>query len=270
MLVTFTCNGLNRVQRYDITLLLQSFRAKKSRNNRNIPYLHNLSLSSKNNLLLSKDGKIVCAVPYGVTEIVIPEGVTYIGEYVFEEHNLLKKVVFPETLEKIGEAAFYRCENLIKVHLPKNLKTIKNSCFQSCFSLESVTIPAGVTEIGDWAFADCLRLKEVYSFIEKPFPVDAFGTGLSPVHFLFDLTIYVPQGTKEAYENTSGWLFYREDHRTNIVEFDVTGIDGPKIEIAAPVEIGRYTLDGRRISSPQKGVNIVRYSDGSVRKVMVR
>lgn len=35
-------------------------------------------------------------------------------------------------------------------------------------------------------------------------------------------------------------------------------------------EVARYTLDGKRIEKPQHGVNIVRYSDGSVKKVEVK
>lgn len=36
------------------------------------------------------------------------------------------------------------------------------------------------------------------------------------------------------------------------------------------VEVARYTLDGQRVDRPVKGINIIRYSDGSVRKVMVK
>lgn len=35
------------------------------------------------------------------------------------------------------------------------------------------------------------------------------------------------------------------------------------------VETARYTLDGRRITTPQKGINIVKYSDGRVSKEVV-
>ena len=34
-------------------------------------------------------------------------------------------------------------------------------------------------------------------------------------------------------------------------------------------EVARYTVDGRRINQPQKGLNIIKYSDGSVKKVVV-
>lgn len=35
-------------------------------------------------------------------------------------------------------------------------------------------------------------------------------------------------------------------------------------------EIARFTIDGKRINQPQRGVNIVKYSDGTVKKVIVK
>ena len=48
----------------------------------------------------------------------------------------------------------------------------------------------------------------------------------------------------------------------------VSGIEDVTTDADA-FEVARYTLDGRCISAPVPGVNIVRYSDGTVRKVMV-
>ncbi|MBQ0116251.1 MAG: hypothetical protein KBT10_10360 [Bacteroidales bacterium] len=47
-----------------------------------------------------------------------------------------------------------------------------------------------------------------------------------------------------------------------------TGITGVKVGNAT--EVGRYTVDGRAISTPQSGVNIIKMSDGSVKKVWVK
>ena len=48
-------------------------------------------------------------------------------------------------------------------------------------------------------------------------------------------------------------------------------VDEEEIQIAPEaVEVERYTLDGRRVNAPVPGLNIIRYSDGSVRKVMVK
>ena len=55
----------------------------------------------------------------------------------------------------------------------------------------------------------------------------------------------------------------------NIVEFDATGID--KTTTSTDVEeVTRYSVNGQRLSAPTKGLNIVKYSDGSVKKVAVR
>ena len=76
--------------------------------------------------------------------------------------------------------------------------------------------------------------------------------------------LYVPQGSENAYRNADVW------NRFNTIEgFDVTGIDNATVA-GELRETGRYSLDGRRLESPEKGINIVRMSDGSVRKVMVK
>ena len=49
---------------------------------------------------------------------------------------------------------------------------------------------------------------------------------------------------------------------------EATGIDGVDTEGAEVV--GRYTLDGKMLDAPQRGINIIRMSDGSIRKVIVR
>ena len=43
-----------------------------------------------------------------------------------------------------------------------------------------------------------------------------------------------------------------------------------EIEGTAPVISGYYDLSGRRLAGKQRGVNIVRYSDGTSRKIMVK
>ena len=59
------------------------------------------------------------------------------------------------------------------------------------------------------------------------------------------------------------------DYFENKVEFDATGID--KTTTSTDVEeVARYSVNGQRLSAPTKGLNIVRYSDGSVKKVTVR
>ena len=76
-------------------------------------------------------------------------------------------------------------------------------------------------------------------------------------------TVYVPTGTYNAYFWSSFGYF------DNIVEFDATGIDKVAISTNAK-EVSRYSANGQRLSAPAKGLNIVKYSDGSVKKVVVQ
>ena len=76
-------------------------------------------------------------------------------------------------------------------------------------------------------------------------------------------TLYVPQGTYQDYWLADVWGDFE-----NIVEYDVTGIDKVTTSTDAK-EISRYSVNGQRLSAPTKGLNIVKYSDGSVKKVVV-
>ena len=71
-------------------------------------------------------------------------------------------------------------------------------------------------------------------------------------------------GTRDNYR-----LFGFGKYFENIVEFDATGID--KTTTSTDVEeVSRYSVNGQRLVGPTKGLNIVKYSDGSVKKVAVR
>ena len=76
-------------------------------------------------------------------------------------------------------------------------------------------------------------------------------------------TLYVPQGTKQDYFLANEWRYFE-----NIVEFDATGIDKTTTSTDAE-EVSSYSVNGQRLVGPTKGLNIVKYSDGSVKKVTV-
>lgn len=104
--------------------------------------------------------KIVANNPE-IKEIVVPEGVTEIGENAFKDANKsLESVVLPSTLVKIGENAFTYCEHLKAVKIPESVKEIGERAFENCKSLEECNIPEGITEINDRTF-DSTALKHI-------------------------------------------------------------------------------------------------------------
>ena len=76
-------------------------------------------------------------------------------------------------------------------------------------------------------------------------------------------TVYVPKGTYDAYKSSEFGYFEK------MVEFDASGIDKVTTSTNAK-EVSRYSVNGKRLSAPAKGLNIVKYSDGSVKKVVVQ
>ena len=112
--------------------------------------------STRNGLLLSKDGKTFI---FGVNDVVtIPDGVTNIGNYAFENCSGLTSVAIPDSVASIGNHAFANCLGLTSITIPGSVTSIGNYAFYGCSGLTSVTIPDSVTSIGGWAFYDCSKL----------------------------------------------------------------------------------------------------------------
>ena len=138
---------------------------------------------------------------------------------------------------------------------------IGSRAFLVCSVLTSLTLPADITSIGDEAFQGCSGLTSIYVYAEK---VPKIGWDVFVGVDAKKCTLYVPMGTYDDY-----WLSGFGDYFENIVEFEATGID--KTTISTDVEeVARYSVNGQRLSAPTKGLNIVKYSDGSVKKVAVR
>uniref|UniRef100_UPI0025F874BE leucine-rich repeat protein n=1 Tax=Prevotella sp. TaxID=59823 RepID=UPI0025F874BE len=126
--------------------------------------------------------------------------------------------------------------------------------------LTSLTLPAGITSIGEFAFSYCSGLTSIYVYAEK---VPRIGRYAFEGCASRKCTLYVPKGTYDNYRLSEFGYF------ENIVEFDATGID--KTTTSTDVEeVSRYSADGQRLAVPVKGLNIVKYSDGSARKVVVK
>ena len=90
-----------------------------------------------------------------LTSVTIPDSVTVIGNYAFSRCTNLKSLVISENVTSIGAYAFEWCDNLASIILPKSLKTIGEEAFRGCHGLTSIVIPKSVEEIGEEAFKYC-------------------------------------------------------------------------------------------------------------------
>ncbi|MGN0814654.1 MAG: leucine-rich repeat protein [Candidatus Coproplasma sp.] len=96
-----------------------------------------------------------------LTDLVIPDGVTSIGDYAFVNYDLLTSVDIPDSITSIGDCAFNGCSLITELVIPDSVTEIGEFAFVGWTSLETVTIGKGVTSIGDQAFGGCTSLTSV-------------------------------------------------------------------------------------------------------------
>lgn len=141
---------------------------------------------------------------YGLkTEVVIPEGVTEIGEGAFSCSHM-PSVRFPSTLKKIGKQAFYLTfglTNYSTITFPNGLEVIEDEAFDSCYFKNAVVLPASIKSIGKKVF-DGYQ----YSGKRNDIPIGVYflgdapqivGTGNANCSFPSDWTLYYLPGTSD-------------------------------------------------------------------------
>lgn len=258
----------------------------------NCDSLYSISVDEKNPYLCSdgsalynKDKSELVFVYHTVRKMSIPSSVTKIGDYAFYNCTNLTSIELPSGVTEIGDYAFYNCTNLSSLTLPSGVKEIGFSAFQGCKSLTSVTIPSGVKYISSFTFRDCESLRfinlpsdlkyigeeafegctgltSIYAFMEKPCEIDETTFENETI---INATLYVPKGSLLDYWDDNQWKKFM-----NIEEFDVTSIGSLNTNVNDVQEVSRYSDNGQRLNTPVKGLNIVKYNNGTVKKIMVK
>ena len=197
----------------------------------------------------------------GLTSLNLPAGITSIGYRAFKGCSGLTSLTLPDGITVIGYSAFFISSGLTSLTLPVGITKIGTYAFYGCSGLTSLNLPAGITSIGSYAFVNCSGLTSIYVYAEKvPYIGSIVFVGVDAKK----CTLYVPMGTRDDYRLSDFGNYFE-----NIVEFEATGID--KTTTSTEVEeVARYSVNGQRLSAPTKGLNIVKYSDGSVKKVAVQ
>lgn len=96
-----------------------------------------------------------------LTSIKIPNTVTTIGKRAFRGCTNLTSIEIPDSVTYIGEHCFYDCNKLQKIKLSKKIQTINPYLLYGCSSLTEIKIPEGVKSIGYAAFSSCSKLTTI-------------------------------------------------------------------------------------------------------------
>ena len=171
---------------------------------------------------------------YGLTSVTIPNSVTSIGSSAFEQSGLTS-VAIPYSVTSIGDYTFKRCTHLTSITIPHSVTSIGEEAFYWA-GLTSVTIPNSVTSIGNSAFLYCYSLTSVKTYNSTPI-------GIGGVFYTSNvaMTLYVPRGSKAAYQAANGWKDF-----SSIVEFDIIqgdANDDSEVNVSDIVEIVNYIMN---------------------------
>ena len=235
-----------------------------------------------------------------LSAITIPNKVTSIGEDAFKGCSALATINIPSSVTSIGGGSFFGCDKLTNVivedlvswcgikfgdnsanplyyskHLyidesteitnlviPNTVTSIGDFAFCNCNGLISVTIPNSVNKIGSSAFRFTNKTGVLISIISQIEDPQNINENTFHDDLYNNATLYIPTGTTSKYKACTGWKnFYwvEEGAPANICD--------TKYEQAN--EAIRYNLNGEMLKQSQRGINIVRMSDGKTKKIVV-
>ena len=202
-----------------------------------------------------QDGKVFYAITGPNTVSVVhrnPSYNSYWGQVTIPSTVKHKSTTY--TVTEIGNVAFLSSSQLTRVIIPSTVTRIGNRSFKDCPMLTSITIPENVQSIGVYAFDGCNALQEVNCWATEPPSIDY--TTFTESHYQ-GVTLNVPVGCENAYRFANVWeLFYDI--------FDGIG-DLKDSKNHKDSKDNVFNLSGQRISTPQKGINIV-----GGRKILVK
>ena len=130
--------------------------------------------------------------------LVVPEGVTTIGDYGLSQLSQATEIDLPFSLTTLGSLAFYQDSDIKRFCIPAGVDTIMRSCFAYCYGME-----------------------ELYCYTPEPLPIDDYtfyGRGV------WNVTLYVPEASLDAYKNAEGWKIFG-NFGQNIIPLKTGDID---------------------------------------------
>lgn len=230
-----------------------------------------------------------------LTSLVLPEGLEYIGEEAFAYCTRLQECTLPSTLNEVGGVIFAGDYQLTAGGIPLNeanpyFCTIDGSLFSKdstimyeyynsgdtaysvpstveeiaykglgyAYDLHEITLPPGLMMIDYHGIYFVYGVTRLISLAETP--PDCVGQALD-TYLYSTAKLYVPEGTKDDYAAAPVWKDF------NIEEIPAAAIVQVKDEALQDLGPVYYDTAGRRYRTPQPGLNVVKYPDGSSKKI---
>lgn len=172
-----------------------------------------------------------------------------------------------DDLNVIGSYAFSNCADITSIRIPNSVKKIGKCAFRGCSGLTSVVIGNGVKIMEDYAFDGCSKLDNMYCYAEQVPNTDSNSWLFYRSNYK-NAILHVPATSIEAYSNVSPWKEFGSIVALTDSDPNPTGITCINNDVMNGEHY--YSLDGKRIATPQRGLNVIRMKDGTMRKVVVK
>ena len=280
--------------------LLESFTLSE-----NITWIPDRCFSSCNSLVsldlperISEIGPSAFSYCKSLTDLNFSSGLQYIDEQAFYGCEALEEVTVPDNVLEIGKGIFRNCTSLKEASIGSGIETLPMDCFHGCSSLSKLNLVDGIKTLQRFAFQECTSLNTII----LPATVEVLENGLSflwgnvqkivcyatvppvsnsasgePWYGCYETArVYVPEESIPAYIQSPVWKkFYEENDFLTIEDYlaeqgddETTAINSAASQQAASATL--YDLSGHQLTAPTKGINLVRMSNGEVKKVVVK
>jgi hypothetical protein len=186
-----------------------------------------------------------------------------IGKDMFAYLGTLEEVKLPLTATHVGYRAFWNLQKISDLSIPEGVEGIEYAAFTECVNLKTLSLPSTLKTFDATALtndeSEPALCQLTVAAIEPPVVTSSFWNELAS-----KCSLMVPEESVEAYRNHPQWGRF-----VNISSNKApTAVN--QVERADNAPSAWYSYDGRQLTSPVKGLNIVRMNDGSVKKVMVK
>lgn len=138
------------------------------------------------------------------------------------------------------------------------MTTIGNRAFSGCSSLDFFSFGSAVATIGQEAFSDCTAMTKLIS--KAATPPTCGSQSLDDIN-KWNCKLYVPTESLSQYQQADQWKEFF------FIEAGIKSITGDNTSSKATITTS-YDLNGKQFSQPQKGLNILKMSDGTTRKIV--
>ncbi len=195
----------------------------------------------------------------------IPPLLEEMGRNALEGCTCLTGMIFGGNLKEVPYEVCKGCtgigEILIFPGLFNNLKKIQDNAFEGCTSLRLFILCADLDYFGSGVFKGCTKLTNISSQTYYPCKYVEDWSPFEKYHYQV-VNLEIPAGTTELYRNTPEWGSF-----LSIAEVEETGVSASSSFDASRI-LKHYSIDGKSLAQPQRGVNIEKMSDGTTKKVI--